>query len=321
MITTQLGQTNHAVTRIGLGLAALGRPGYINLGHAADLTGRTGHTDLEHHAHSVLDAAYRHGIRYFDTARSYGDGERFLGRWLRNRAIAASSTIASKWGYRYVADWNIDVEVHEVKEHNLPALNRQYGETRQRLGSDLAIYQIHSATLDSGVLDNSEVLDRLAEIRSEGVTIGLSTSGPNQAEVIRKALSIKRDGARLFDTVQSTWNLLEPSAGPALAEASEEGLGVVIKEAVANGRLTGRDPASSAPLRAALPGLAPDAVAIAAVLAQSFVDVVLSGAATRQQLESNLAALKVDAEHLADLADMAEDPNAYWTRRSGLSWT
>jgi aryl-alcohol dehydrogenase-like predicted oxidoreductase len=165
------------------------------------------------------------------------------------------------------------------------------------------------------------VLDRLAEIRTEGVTVGLSTSGPNQAATILEALSIERDGRRLFDTVQATWNLLEPSAGPALAAASAEGMGVIIKESVANGRLTVRDRASIAPLRATVPGLAPDAVAIAAVLAQPFVDVVLSGAATQQQLESNLDALRVDPEQLAALPDMAEEPDVYWARRSNLSWT
>ena len=53
------------------------------------------------------------------------------------------------------------------------------------------------------------------------------------------------EGERLFDAVQATWNLLEKSAGPALREASESGMGVVIKEALANGRLTSRnqDPA------------------------------------------------------------------------------
>jgi aryl-alcohol dehydrogenase-like predicted oxidoreductase len=32
-----LGVTGLSVSRIGLGLAALGRPGYINLGHASDI--------------------------------------------------------------------------------------------------------------------------------------------------------------------------------------------------------------------------------------------------------------------------------------------
>ena len=320
--TTELGSTGRQVTRIGLGMAAIGRPGYINLGHDSDLSGRTGVTELEDHAHSVLSAAYAMGIRHFDTARSYGDGEGFLGRWLTEERIAeADVTVSSKWGYRYVADWRIDAEVHEIKEHSVTNLSTQYEETRTRLGGYIDVYQIHSATLDSGVLDNEEVLDRLAEIRADGLIIGLSTSGPRQADTIRKAMSVQRDGVPLFGTVQSTWNLLEPSAGPALAEAHEAGVGTIIKESVANGRLTNRDPRSAAPLRDAFPDNNPDSVAIAAVLARPWVDVVLSGASTAAQLKSNLTALHVDPAAVGDLSELAEPPADYWSMRSSLEWT
>ncbi|MEA2003163.1 MAG: aldo/keto reductase, partial [Actinomycetota bacterium] len=319
MISRQLGTTHHVVTRIGLGMAALGRPGYINLGHKADLTGRTEVKALEHHAHDVLDAAFEAGIRYFDAARSYGGGEEFLGRWfLASKITDPTVTVSSKWGYKYVADWRVDAEVHEVKDHSLDCLDTQYDESRARLGRHVDIYQIHSATLDTGVLDNDEVLNRLATIRNDGVTIGLSTSGPNQAEVIRKAMMVERDGVRFFSTVQSTWNLLESSAGEALSEAHDAGMGVMIKESVANGRLTERDRETTAPLREAFPNSNADTIAIAAILAQPWVDTVISGAATVEHLASNLAALDVDPVTLRDLPPMAEDPAAYWHTRSGL---
>ena len=41
-------------------------------------------------------------------------------------------------------------------------------------------------------------------------------------------------------------------------------------------------------------GVAPDALALACVLAQPWVDVVLSGASTVAMLQSNLDALEVD---------------------------
>ena len=317
-----LGTTGREVTRIGLGMAALGRPGYINLGHRSDLTGRTEVRALEEHAHGVLSAAYDLGIRYFDTARSYGGGEGFLGRWLfAQRVTDPAVTVSSKWGYKYVADWRVDAEVHEIKEHSLERLDIQYAESRSRLGRHVDIYQIHSATLESGVLDNAAILDRLAAIRAEGVSIGLSTSGPNQAETIDKALRIERDGVRLFGTVQATWNLLEPSAGPALAAAHDAGMGTIIKESVANGRLTERDRETTATLRDAFPDHNPDTIALAAILAQPWVDTIVSGAATAEQLVSNVAALDVDPAILSDLPDMAESPDDYWRIRSDLKWT
>ena len=92
-----LSRTGLSVSRIGLGLAALGRPGYINLGHAADLKSDFAITSMETRAHAVLDAAWEAGVRYFDAARSYGRAEAFLASWLESRQIFPSSvTIGSK---------------------------------------------------------------------------------------------------------------------------------------------------------------------------------------------------------------------------------
>lgn len=322
MQSTQLGSTHLVVTKIGLGLAALGRPGYINLGHKSDLTGRTEVKALEAHAHGVLNTAYDLGIRYFDAARSYGGGEEFLSRWLlATRVTDPHVTVSSKWGYKYVADWRIDAPVHEIKDHSLACLDTQYSETRSRLGRHIDVYQIHSATLESGVLENTAVLDRLAEIRAEGVTIGLSTSGPDQSATIHKAMTVERDGLPLFSTAQSTWNLLEQSAGPALAEAHDAGMGVLIKESVANGRLTDRDKGTTAPLRDAFPDHNVATVAIAAILAQPWVSSVISGAATAEQLESHVAALELDPALVESIPPMNEDPEQYWKTRSDLRWT
>jgi len=57
--------------QLGLGMAALGRPGYVTLNHATDLGGELDPAAMERHAHQVLDAAYQVGVRYYDMARSY----------------------------------------------------------------------------------------------------------------------------------------------------------------------------------------------------------------------------------------------------------
>ncbi len=310
-----LGRRGIVVTSIGLGLAALGRPGYINLGHGADLDDRSVE-GMRLHAHAMLDHAYACGVRYFDVARSYGRGEEFLADWLG--ATGGDVAVGSKWGYTYTADWEVDAEVHEVKDHRPTAFERQLAESRQLLGDRLDLYQIHSATLETGVLDDLALHRRLAVLREDGVAVGLTTSGPEQAAAIRRALEVTVDGVALFDTVQATWNLLEPSAGPALAEAADAGLGVIVKEAVANGRLTSRNRDLPAPL-AAHPS--PDAVAMAAALAQPWATVVLSGAATLAQLDANLDALAIDPAAVSALPDLAEPPRRYWETRSALAWT
>ncbi len=314
MITT-LGGTGLTVTRIGLGLAALGRPGYINLGHASDLAGHTDVASMERAAHAVLDAAYAGGVRYFDAARSYGKAEAFLASWLAQRGLGRDEvTVGSKWGYTYTAGWRVDAEVHEVKDLTAVTFRRQLAETRELLGDHLRLYQIHSATLESGVLDDREVLDELAGLRASGVFIGLSTSGPEQGATIERALEVGG-----FDSVESTWNLLERSAEPALATAHAAGMGVIIKEALANGRLTDRGDVPTLLAAAREAGAAPDALALAAVLAQPWVDVGLSGATTVPELQSNLAAigLRVDVSRFDAIV---EDPETYWELRGELPW-
>jgi aryl-alcohol dehydrogenase-like predicted oxidoreductase len=322
-----LGTTGLTVTPVGLGLAALGRPAYIDLGRDTDLGPDRAVEALERRCHQVLDAAFAAGVRYLDAARSYGRAEAFLATWLQTRGLDPSDlAVGSKWGYTYVGDWRLDAETHEVKDHSLAALTRQVAETRSLLGDHLDLYQIHSATLDSGVLEDRTVLDELARLHDTGVVIGLSSSGPAQADTIRRALEVTADGQAPFACVQATWNLLEPSAGPALAEASEAGWGVIVKEAVANGRLTphGHDPATTALARiAASHGVGVDAVALAAVLANPWADVILSGAVTPAQLRSNLTATRLDLDpaELEELTTLAESPERYWRERAALAWS
>ncbi|MBI5105064.1 MAG: aldo/keto reductase, partial [Solirubrobacterales bacterium] len=124
--TVALGRSGLEATALGLGLAALGRPAYINLGHAAALGEDRSVAALRARTFDVLDAALAAGVRYFDAARSYGRAEDFLGDWLRDRGIAPGAvTVGSKWGYRYTADWRDDADVHEVKELTGDVLRRQ----------------------------------------------------------------------------------------------------------------------------------------------------------------------------------------------------
>ncbi|MEV8070904.1 aldo/keto reductase [Streptomyces sp. NPDC085995] len=308
--------------RLGLGLAAVGRPGYINLGRDRDLPADRSVDALRARTHELLDAAYAQGVRYLDAARSYGRSEEFLADWLRARPEADDVVIGSKWGYTYTADWRTDAERHEVKDHGLATYERQRAETAALLGDRLDLYQIHSVTPDSPALADKELHARLAEAAARGVTIGFSTSGPAQADAVRAALAVTVDGEPLFRTVQSTYNALETSAGAALAEAHDAGLAVIVKEGMANGRLAGRKAPEALRAVARETGLGCDAVALALILRRPWADVVLSGAATVDQLASNLhaAAVDLDDDQAARLDALAEEPHAYWEHRGRLPW-
>ncbi len=100
-------------------------------------------------------------------------------------------------------------------------------------------------------------------------------------------------------------------------------------ESWANGRLTSRNADTAFASRrkvleeeAARLKTTLDGLALAAVISQPWADVVLSGAATSEQLSSNLATLKVrwDEETGDRLRTLSEAPEDYWDTRSRLPW-
>jgi aryl-alcohol dehydrogenase-like predicted oxidoreductase len=329
--------------RLGLGLAALGRPGYVTLNHANDLGGSYDPSVMESHAHAVLDAAFDAGIRYIDAARSYGRAEDFLASWLRKRAIEPGEIlVASKWGYTYTAGWSTSAAQHEVKDHSLAAFERQLAESVERLGRYLSLYQIHSVTAEGKTLEDDALIDAIARLRERGIRPGLSVSGAGQDVAIRRSLEVRRDGERVFDSVQATWNLLERGAESALEDAHAAGMKVVVKEALANGRLTGealsgkREEGSGKrdndhvlfPAVARIRELAEgrgttiEMLALGAALARPWADVVLTGAATVGQIQSNVAALELsyDDELEEQLRSVSISSAEYWNTRSSFRW-
>jgi aryl-alcohol dehydrogenase-like predicted oxidoreductase len=317
---------------LGLGLAALGRPGYVTLNHARDLGGSYDPSAMEAHAHAVLDAAFEAGIRYVDAARSYGRAEDFVASWLRTRKIAPSDiVIASKWGYTYTAGWSTSAPQHEIKDHSLAAFERQFAESYERLGRYLSLYQIHSVTADGKTLEDDALIDAVARLREKGIRAGLSVSGAGQHVAIQRALAVRRDGERVFDSVQATWNLFERGAESALIEAHAAGMKVVVKESLANGRLTHanrNDDDFFSPRLAQIRAVAEtrgttiERLALAAALARPWADIVLTGAATVEQIHSSTAAAEVDydAELEEQLRPMAIASDDYWRARGSFRW-
>lgn len=332
MRTHPLGDSGLSVSDLGLGLAAVGRPAYITLGRATDFEADRSPARMRALSHALLDAAVGAGIRYVDVARSYGRAEEFLAEWIATRGSDEPlPIIGSKWGYEYTGEWRMDSPVHEQKEHSRARFARQLAESTRLLGDRLALYQIHSATIESGCLDDTGLRKALVEARDAGAfrAIGITLSGPRSAETLRRALECRVGSARVFDVVQATFNVLEPSLAAELRRAHDAGLGVIVKEVHANGRLT---PANRRPedtgLLAHVRAVAErhdvpiDRVAIAFARAHGFVDVVLSGAATSPHLASHVAAttLVLDADDRRILAGLAEAPDRYWSTRAGLPW-
>ena len=312
--------------KLGLGTAALGRPQYINI-----RTKNIQKTDLatfRKHSFSVLEEAYALGMRYFDTAPGYGLAEALVLEWLQTKNDPTIE-IATKWGYTYTANFDKNAIIHEVKEHSLAKLNAQWDFSKQLLPY-LKVYQIHSATIETGVLENFKVLERLASLKKEHhLKIGLTTTGTNQAEVIKKALNITVDGASLFDLFQVTYNFLDQSILEVSEELIHENKSIVIKEALANGRVFRNESyLHYNKMYEVLEGISKkhnvgvDAISLKYCEQTVPNSIVLSGASTNAQLKQNLQlnTFSLSNNEIELLNSFKIAPEFYWKERKQLIW-
>jgi aryl-alcohol dehydrogenase-like predicted oxidoreductase len=311
---------------IGLGTAAIGRPHYINIRQE-----EVEIFDLEafkQNGIAVLEMAYKQGIRYFDTAPNYGIAEELLLNWAKAKADKTIE-IATKWGYTYTANFDINAETHEVKEHSLPNLNRQW-EFSKDLLPNLSTYQIHSATFETKVLENEAVLNRLAELKAiHHLKIALTTTGENQVEVLKKAMEIEINGSILFDAFQVTYNVFDQSIVRIANGLNAANKRLIIKEAMANGRVF---PNVNFPnhekMYAVLSQLATkyevgvDAIALRFIADTIQPFKILSGAAIREHLIGNLKVndFNLTIDEIELLKGFAVKPTDYWRERKRLGW-
>lgn len=311
---------------LGLGTAALGRPQYINI-----RTDKNVNPHLEafkQNSFNELEHAYQLGIRYFDTAPGYGLAEDLLLEWLQTKNDPTIQ-IATKWGYTYVANFDANAKVHEVKEHSLEKLKEQW-EVSKAFLPHLKIYQIHSATLETGILNNTDVLKHLAFLKKEhNLQIGITTTGSNQLEVLKKALDVSVEGKQLFDGFQITYNILDQSLEAIAKELVQQDKKIIIKEGVANGRIFRNSTYPEyAKLYDTLEALATKYQVGSDVIALKFCEqniknsMVLSGASNLEHLKSNLQVdtITLLEEDIHLLKSCKVDPTAYWNERKQLAW-
>ena len=186
-----LGRTGLKVSEIGLGTSQTFR---IPASEDEDLCRR------------IVNEALDRGINFFDTAPSYGESEKTLGRVLAPRR--AEAIIATKVGAP---------DAKTARE----SIERSF----ERLGVDtIDLMQIHSLKAWR------EVTPVIEEYRSKGRVrfIGLTTRDPSKHPQMMEAM---RTGA--YDTVQIMYSLAERTCTEELLPlATEMNIGVIILRAL-----------------------------------------------------------------------------------------
>lgn len=214
-----LGETGIECSEIGLGTWALG-------------SGVYGEVDRSE-AHSLIGQALDLGINFFDTAPLYGnkneDGvaERVLGEGLGARKDQA--IISTKFGRtaRQVMPPRFNAE--EAK--------RSCHESLNRLGRDwIDLFFFHSPFEAAEI--NDDVWQGLAELKQAGKIrfIGHSVSMYDDT----KGLSEEWMSERKIDAIQVVLSPFNRETRPLIETAASLGCGVVARECMANGFLSGR---------------------------------------------------------------------------------
>ncbi|MFT4831776.1 MAG: aryl-alcohol dehydrogenase-like predicted oxidoreductase [Psychroserpens sp.] len=316
----------HQIKAIGLGTAAIGRPQYININQETKAPFSL--SEFRRKGLEMLDYAYNAGIRYYDTAPGYGLAEQLLIDWLKEKNDP-NITVATKWGYTYVANFDPNAKLHEVKEHSLQKLNEQW-EVSKQLFPYLKYYQIHSATFESGILENEIVLERLFRLKQEhNIKVGLTTTGGNQTEVLKKGMDVHFKGEQLFEVFQCTYNILDQSIYELGCEIVSDKKQLVIKEALANGRLFPNVayPAYSVfykklEMLSKKYDVGVDAISLQFCLAKLDGATILSGANKPEYLAQNIKVteFRLSPEEIEELSKFKIDPSLYWQERKQLTW-
>jgi len=213
-----LGRTELSCSVVGLGTWAL----------AAQIYGDVPEADAHRTVHAALDA----GINVFDTAPLYGDGERNgiaeerLGAALGHRRNDV--LVFSKFG-RYSTDG-------AAPNFHAARARESVEGSLKRLGRDtLDVVFFHSPFGPSDIHD--DVWAELGRLKAEGKIrfVGHSISKFADTEPMARGWAEERR----IDVVQVVYSLMNREAAALIHDLAAQGVGIVAREVLANGFLSG----------------------------------------------------------------------------------
>lgn len=237
---------------LGLGLIGIGKP----WGRVA----RPVPPDSE--ARALVEFAYALGIRYFDTAPSYGDGisEERLGRFLRSLPpeVRAGVAAATKMGEH----WD-RAKGEPYADHSFDALRRSLDRSLQRLGR-IDILQLHKTTPDA--LRSDAVARAWEYARSLGIErLGPSVSDPESARLAIESPE--------FSVIQFPLNRGNRTFAPVLEAAARRGMWIAVNRPFAMGAMV-------------------DGEAFPFLLRRRFTGAILTGTVSKEHLRENWEAFQ-----------------------------
>jgi aryl-alcohol dehydrogenase-like predicted oxidoreductase len=268
METKRLGNTDLSVSRLGVGLAEIGGLNFGEVNSAAQ----------------VLNLALDSGINFLDTAACYGNSEELVGRAVaaRRDEFVLSTKAGHAAGDYDGPSWTAET-VRVSIERSLRRLRTDH----------LDIVHLHSCSV--AVLERGDVIQVLQDAKQAGKTRYIGYSGDNEAAVWAVE-------SGLFDTLQTSFNLVDQQARTRLfARAEERGMGLIAKRPIANAAWGAEASpsgyaaeyyrrAQAMAREGPIPGAPDDPILLALgfVLAHQAVDTAIVGTSDPEHMEANI---------------------------------
>ncbi|MBN2356672.1 aldo/keto reductase [candidate division KSB1 bacterium] len=213
----KLGRTNINVSNISFGTVSLGVPYGIGANSEKDMLS-------EDQAVSLLRSAFKQGINFFDTARSYGKAEALLGKAFGNRpdevVIATKCVHLKDPQGRLYSDDKLEGIIRTSLEKSIQELG----------GCKIDLYMSHTGTLE--ILNHLKIAEIFQKFKKEGLVkaIGISTYAPEETRV-----AIEKE---IWDVIQLPFNLMDQQHGQFFDLAARHGVGIVVRSVLLKGILT-----------------------------------------------------------------------------------
>jgi aryl-alcohol dehydrogenase-like predicted oxidoreductase len=218
----ELGRSGLSVSEIGYGAWGIGASGWVGASEDESLR--------------ALHRAVDQGVNFIDTARGYGESERIVGGFVRERARAGDDIlVATKVPPKnrvWPAPDGVDPAEAFPGEHI-----RQSLETSLRTsGLDhFDVLQFH--VWSDEWVGRGDWLETVADLKQQGLIrlfgVSINDHQPDNA------LALVRSG--VVDTVQVIYNIFDQAPAENLFPACQEhGVGVIVRVALDEGGLTGR---------------------------------------------------------------------------------
>ena len=226
-----LGRTGLVVSEIGLGSWELGGS-YFLRDRSSSNNDPAGYTDVaEGEAIATVHWGLANGLTFIDTAPIYGNGES------ERRVARALASWTGVTAHPIVVETKLGVYGEDGRYRRVftrDVVTRELELSRQRLGQDaLDVDLLHSPSREE--FGEGESLAALLELKKQGMVrwIGLSSSYD-----VPHTLELLETGQ--LDVLQIPLSLLRPEWKSVLEACREHNVGVVVREPLYSGYLTGR---------------------------------------------------------------------------------